>query len=249
MRGVARQRLRAAGENDDLEPRIKGLTMTDLTLYSHPFASFCQKVLIALYDADIPFDDRVTDLSNPDDRAELAALWPMARFPVLVDRTNGVTIPESTIIVEHLAVTRPAARRLLPVDPDAAREARLWDRLFDANVELPMQRIVFDHLRPADKRDPFGVEQARGELRAFYAIAEARLQGREWIAGEFSLADCGAAPALYYAHWVEPLGDRFPNLSAYLRRLAARPSYARVLREAQSFAAYFPVPMPPPDLG
>jgi glutathione S-transferase len=247
MRGVAHQRLRTARENDDLKPRIKGLTMADLTLYSHPFASFCQKVLIALYDADIAFDDRVTDLSNAADRAELEALWPMGRFPVLVDRERGVTIPESTIIIEHLAVTRPAARRLLPVDPDAAREVRLWDRLFDANVELPMQRIVFDHLRPADKRDPFGVDQARGDLRAFYAIAEAQLQGRDWIAGDFSMADCAAAPSLYYAHWVEPLGDGFPNLSAYLRRLAARPSYARVLREAQSFAANFPVPMPQPD--
>lgn len=221
---------------------------TELTLYSHPFASFCQKVLIALYDAEIPFEDRMTDLSKAEDRDALAALWPMGRFPVLVDRARAATIPESTIIIEHLAITRPAARRLIPVDPDAAREVRLWDRLFDMNVELPMQRIVFDHLRPADKRDPYGVEQARSDLKAFYAIAEARMTGREWIAGDFSLADCAAAPSLYYARWVEPLGDGFPNLAAYLRRLAGRASYARVLRDAQPFAGFFPVPMPQPDL-
>ncbi len=125
---------------------------------------------------------------------------------------------------------------------------RLWDRLFDMNAELPMQRIVFDHLRPAENRDPHGVAQARADLRTFYAIAEARLAGRDWVAGDFSMADCAAAPALYYAHWVEPFGGALPNLTAYLKRLAARPSHARVLTDAQPFAGFFPVPMPQPVL-
>ena len=133
--------------------------MHDLTLYSHPFASFCQKVLIALYETGIPFEDRVIDLSSADDRADITAVWPMGRFPVLVDRAKGVTVPESSIIIEHLATHYPSARRLLPADADAAREVRLWDRLFDMNAELPMQRIVFDHLRPAENRDPHGVVQ------------------------------------------------------------------------------------------
>lgn len=222
--------------------------MHDLTLYSHPFASFCQKVLIALYETGIPFEDRVIDLSSADDRADITAVWPMGRFPVLVDRAKGVTVPESSIIIEHLATHYPSARRLLPADADAAREVRLWDRLFDMNAELPMQRIVFDHLRPAENRDPHGVAQARADLRTFYAIAEARLAGRDWVAGDFSMADCAAAPALYYAHWVEPFGGALPNLTAYLKRLAARPSHARVLADAQPFAGFFPVPMPQPVL-
>lgn len=217
-------------------------------LFFHPFASFCQKVLAALHDCDIAFTPRVIDLSQEKDRETLAALSPMGRFPVL--RDMGRVIPESSIIIEHLAETRAAARRLVPQDWAGACEVRLWDRLMDAEVELPMQKIVLDHLRPEALRDATGVAEARATLRRFYGVLEARLAGSAggWIAGAFSMADCGAGPALYYAHWVEPFGPDLPNVLAYLRRLAARPSYARVLAAARDSNGLFPVPIPPPVL-
>lgn len=216
-------------------------------LYFHPFASFCQKVLVALHECGIDFAPRVMDLSQAADRDTLAALSPMGRFPVLVD--GGHAIPESSIIIEHLAETRADARRLVPRSWAEAREVRLWDRLFDAEVELPMQKIVLDHLRPAALRDATGVAEARATLRRFYGVLEARLAtSGDWIAGAFSMADCGAGPALYYAHWVEPFGPGEPNCLAYLRRLAARPSYAHVLAAARDMNGLFPVPVPPPEI-
>ncbi|MFT4149880.1 MAG: glutathione S-transferase family protein [Paracoccaceae bacterium] len=208
------------------------------TLHFHPFSSFCQKVLIALYDTDIEFRPNVVDLGDPDQRAALARLWPMVRFPVL--EVGPRAVPETSVIIEYLADTFAQARRLIPAE--TAAEVRLWDRLFDLYVQLPMQKIVLDHLRPADARDPYGVAEARAALRRFYPVAEARLEGRPWAAGDFSMADCAAAPALYYANRVEPWGAAFPALSGYYDRLAARPSYARVLDEAAPWSHFFPVP-------
>jgi glutathione S-transferase len=218
-----------------------------LERYYHPFASFCQKVLVALHDCDIAFAPRVVDLSQAGDRDMLAALSPMGRFPVLRDGER--VIPESSIIIEHLAETRVEARRLVPRDWAVACAVRLWDRLLDAEAELPMQKIVLDHLRPEALRDATGVAEARATLRRFYGVLETRLGlSGEWIAGDFSMADCGAAPALYYAHWVEPFGADLPNCLAHLRRLAARPSFVRVLAAARDMNGLFPVPMPPPVL-
>lgn len=209
-------------------------------LHFHPFSSFCQKVLIALYDTGIEFLPNLVNLGDEDQRAALQRLWPMVRFPVLEHGARA--LPETSIIIEYLADTFPQARALIPQDAALAREVRLWDRLFDIYVQLPMQKIVLDHLRPADARDPYGVDQAREGLRRFYAIADAHLSGREWAAGGFSMADCAAAPGLYYANRVEPWGADFPALAAYHVRLAARPSYARVLDEAAPFDRFFPVP-------
>ncbi|MDX3885675.1 MAG: glutathione S-transferase family protein [Sphingomonas sp.] len=218
-----------------------------LTLHYHPFSSFCQKVLVALYERDVPFTPRQVDLGDAGERAALAALWPMCRFPVLTDDAAGRAIPESSIIIEYLDGHGAAAAPLIPADPAAAIEVRLMDRLFDHYVELPMQRIVGDHLRPEDKRDPHGVAEVRATLGTAYAMLEERLAGRAWAAGDaFSLADCSAAPALFYAEWVQPFTGDHPALAAYFRRLRDRPSFARVLEEARPYRAYFPVPAPPP---
>jgi glutathione S-transferase len=212
-----------------------------LTLYCHPFAAYCQKVLIALYENDTPFSPHEIDLGDPEQRARLAALWPPTRFPVLVDDDRGVTLPESTIIIEYLAIHHPGRFAAIPADPERALEVRLWDRCFDSFVMLPMQRIVFDRIRPADAKDAYGVGQARATLDMAYAMIEDRMASRTWAAGEaFSLADCAAAPALFYAEWVHPFRDGYPALAAYYARLETRPSFARVIEEARPYRHLFP---------
>jgi glutathione S-transferase len=210
-----------------------------LTLWSHPFASYCQKVLIALYEGAIPFETVLVDLGDPDSRAAFAALWPVALMPVL--RDGDRTIPESSIIIEYLARHHPGERPMLPGDPDLARETRLQDRFFDLYVSTPMQKIVGDRLRPAGARDPFGVDAARKSLATAYGMIEARMASRTWAMGDaFTMADCAAAPALWYADLVAPLGHAHPHTRAYLDRLRARPSCARVLEEAEPYRDNFP---------
>ncbi|MEQ1507062.1 MAG: glutathione S-transferase family protein [Myxococcota bacterium] len=222
-------------------------------LYFHPLASYCHKVLVALYQAEIPFRPIEVDLGDPVQRAALAALWPIGKFPVLVDRLRGVTVPESTTILEHLAL-HGGAPALVPSDPDRALEVRAQDRFFDLYVHEPMQRIIADLLRPEGSRDPIGVAQARALTDAAYDLAEARMDGRTFAVGDgFTMADCAAAPALFYANLSHPLGPTRPNLTAYLARLMARPSFARVLREARPWFPYYPlrdrIPVAYPELG
>jgi glutathione S-transferase len=217
-----------------------------LTLYFHPLASFCHKVLIALYENGTAFVPVTVDLGNPDDRAALKALWPLAKFPVLVD--GGRVIPETSIIIEYLQAHHPGPVRLLPDDPDDRLDVRLWDRVFDLYVSQPMQAIVGDRLRPEGAADPQGVAEARAALQAAYDLIEGRMAGRDWAAGTgFSLADCAAAPGLFYAAIVEPFGPARPALSAYFDRLMARPSVVRVLDEARPWFKLFPYreAMPP----
>ena len=210
-----------------------------LTLHYHPFAAYCQKVLVALYENGTPFDRVEVDLGDPGQRAALAALWPPTLFPVLVD--GATVLPESTIIIEYVATRHKGAFAAVPDDPDAALETRLWDRVFDTQVMAPMQRIVFDRIRPAEAKDPFGVAQARAVLDTSYRMLDERMAERTWAAGEdFSLADCAAAPALRYADMVHPLRDEYPALGAYLGRLEARASFARVLEEAEPYRHLFP---------
>jgi len=207
-----------------------------LTLHYHPLASFCWKPLIALYEADIPFERVEVDLSDPAQRERLARLWAPAKFPVLEDHARQRVVPESTIVIEHLAQHYPSARSLVPADPDRAREARLWDRYFDGYVHVHMQKIVLDRLRPADQRDAYGVAEARAALESAYATLEVELARKPWAAGEtFTLADCSAFPALFYATMQVPLGAAHPSVANYLARLQARPSIARVLREAEPY--------------
>lgn len=220
--------------------KSNGRDMT-LKLYYHPFASFCQKALIAFYENDIAFEPVLVDLGDPDSRAAFAAVWPLAKFPVLRDEARGLTIPESTTVIEYLAQTFPGGVRLIPSDPADALQARLWDRFHDNYVAAPMQKIVADRLRPAGSEDPQGVVEARAQLDVAYGIIETEMAAKTWAAGDaFTLADCAAAPALYYANLVQPFDGERPHLQAYFDRLLARASFARVVEEAKPYRPLFP---------
>lgn len=211
-----------------------------MILYHHPLSSFCWKVLIALYEADVSFEPRVVNLGDPADRAAFQAVWPLARFPVLRDEARGRTIPESSIIVEYLARTEPTAATLVSSDADVALRTRLLDRLIDDTIHRPLQQVVADRLRPQDQRDPYGVDKAKNLIRTGYDLVAPMIAGPWAMGDDFTLADCAAVPALYYADYAVSLVDR-PELAAYLARLKARPSVARVLREAEPFLQYFPL--------
>ena len=217
-----------------------------LTLFAHPFSSYCQKALVALYENGTPFTLRLLERADPATFAEFAALWPLKRFPLLVD--EGRPIAEATIIIEHLGLHHPGPVRLIPDDPAAALEVRFVDRFFDNYVQTPQQRIIFDAIREEGERDGKGVADARAMLDTAYGWLEQRLAGREWAAGErFSLADCAAAPALFYADWTHPIGAAFPNVRAYRSRLNARPSFARAIDEARPYRPLFPLGAPDRD--
>ena len=214
-----------------------------LILYAHPLSSFCQKVFVAFYEHGTPFTMRLVGTGDPAAAAELERLWPMGKFPVLRDESLGLTVAESSLIIDHID-RHYAGARLIPEDPDAARPVQLWDRFFDNYVEHPMQAVVADALRPADKRDPFGVDQAKATLAKAYTVADAQLERREWVAADqFTMADCAAAPGLFYANLILPFADH-PNLAAYFSRLVARPSFARAIDEARPYHHLFPLGMP-----
>jgi glutathione S-transferase len=213
-----------------------------LVLYYHPLASFCHKVLVALYENATAFEGRIVDLSDEASSAELRALWPMGKFPVLRDEDRGRTVPETSIIIEYLNQHHPGPVELIPADPERALQARLWDRFFDLYVSVPMQKIVGDRLRPSGQSDSAGVDQAKDTLRQAYAAAERQLENRTWAIGDtFSMADCAAAPALFYADIVLPFSPSHPNTAAYFRRLTERSSFARVLAEARPYFHMFPL--------
>jgi glutathione S-transferase len=212
-----------------------------LTLHFHPLASYCHKVLIALYEDDTPFTPNTVDLGNETERAALLKLWPIGKFPVLQDDARNQTVPESTVIIEYLDRCYPGRTQFIPAEFDRAWQTRLRDRFYDLYVHEPMQKIVGDRLRPPDKRDPHGVEEARARLTTSYDMIDREMATRAWAVGDaFGLADCAAAPALFYANEVMPFGESHKNLAAYLGRLKARPSYARVLVEAEPYFAMFP---------
>ena len=214
------------------------------TLFAHPFSSYCQKVLIALYENATPFDLRL--LADAEAMAELAALWPLQRFPVL--RDAGQTVLEASIIIEHLALHHPGPVRLIPEDPRAALEVRMLDRCFDNYVMTPMQAVVFDHRRAPEERNARDVADARAMLDTAYRWLDERMATRHWAAGDaFSLADCAAAPALFYADWTHPIAAEFTHLLAYRHRLLARPSFARAVDEARPYRALFPLGAPDRD--
>ena len=217
-----------------------------MKLYAHPFSSYCQKVLIALYENDTPFEFRMLAPGDERAAAEHEALWPLKRMPVLVD--DGRTVVEASIIIEHLGLHHPGPVRLIPEDPRAALDVRMMDRFFDNYVMTPMQKIVFDSIRAAEHRDRQGVAEARELLDTAYRWLDDAMAGREWAAGDaFSLADCAAAPALFYADWVHPIGKAFSNVHAYRRRLLARPSFARAVDEARPYRPLFPLGAPDRD--
>ena len=212
-----------------------------LMLHFHPLASYCWKVLIALYEAEAPFESTIVDLGDARSRAAFLQLWPVGKMPVLTDTGRQATVPESTIIIEYLATYYPGRSELIPADLDMARRVRLADRFYDLYVHEHMQKIVGDRLRPSGQKDPFGVEHARASLAAAYTIIDDDMASKYWATGQsFTLADCAAFPALYYANKVAPFPGNFTNLAGYFERLSQRPSVMRVLREAEPYFAMFP---------
>lgn len=217
-----------------------------MKLYAHPFSSYCQKVLIALYENKTPFEFRMLAPGDEEAAAEHEALWPLKRIPVLVD--NGRTVVEATIIVEYLDLYHPGAVRLVPEDPRSALDVRMMDRFFDNYIMTPMQKVVSDSIRSAENRDRQGVAEARKLLDTAYRWLDTTMTEREWAAGgAFSLADCASAPALFYADWVQPIGEAFANVRAYRQRLLARPSCARAVDEARPYRPLFPLGAPDRD--
>ena len=212
-----------------------------LKLYFHPLSSFCWKALIALYENGTPFTPVSVDLSNEIERAALLKLWPIGKFPVLRDDATDRTVPESSIIIEYLDNQYPGPTRFIPAEARLALQTRPRDRFYDLYVHLPMQKIVGDRFRPEGSKDPHGVTEAKARIQSCYAMIDKEVAARTWAMGDaFTIADCAASPALFYANKVVPFGDAHTNLAAYFERLKARPSFARVLKEAEPYFAMFP---------
>lgn len=212
-----------------------------LTLYYHPLSSFCQKVLIALYENETAFAPRIVDLADDADRAAFLKVWPIGKFPVLRDDARALTIPESSIIIEYLANHYPGRTRLIFANADLACDTRMHDRFYDLYVNEPMQKIVTDRRRPPESKDPYGVEHAKARLTEAYAVIEQEMASKTWAMGDaFSMADCAAAPALFYANMVMPFKTTHGNVAGYFERLMQRPSFARAIKEAQPYLALFP---------
>jgi glutathione S-transferase len=217
-----------------------------LQLFGHPFSSYTMKALVALYENETPFDFRVLGPDQPDNTAELVRRWPIARFPLLVD--GETTVVETSAIIEHLAAFHPGPMMLIPADMKEAVPVRMLDRVFDSHVMTPVQTIVFDARRPEEVRDPYGVSQAKTALETIYAWLDHTLAGRRWAAGDaFSMADAAAAPSLFYADWVHPIGENRTTLKAYRARLLARPSFARCVDDARPYRPFFPLGAPDRD--
>lgn len=215
-----------------------------LELFAHPFSSYCQKALIAFYENDVSFTYRMMEEEGVG--AELASLWPIKKFPIL--RDDGRVILEASIIIEHLQVRHPGPVNLIPDDLDLAVETRMLDRFFDNYVMTPQGKFVSDALRPPESRDPYGVQEARKMLDTSYAWVDQRMKGRTWAVGDrFTLADCAAAPSLFYADWTHRIPAQYEHLVAYRSRLLQRPSFARAVDEARRFRHYFPLGAPDRD--
>jgi glutathione S-transferase len=217
-----------------------------MKLYAHPFSSYCQKVLIALYENAVPFEFCQLGPDAAQIGAEFAALWPLQKMPVLFD--DGQAVMEATIIIEYLGLRHPGPVQLIPADPRAALEARFLDRVYDNYVMTPMQRIVANSLRGEADRNEFNVTEAKSLLDRAYRWCNDQMQGREWALGDvFSLADCAAAPSLFYADWAHPIDAEFTALRAYRQRLLARPSMVRAVDEARPYRSFFPLGAPDRD--
>jgi glutathione S-transferase len=212
-----------------------------LTFYFHPLSSYCMKALVALYETDTPFTPHMVDLGDERASADFKKIWPIGKFPVLRDSARDRTVPESSIIIEYLAQYYPGRTQLVPADPELARQVRFHDRFFDLHVHEHMGKVITDRLRPAGKNDTFGVEQARAKLATACGMIEQGIAGKTWVMGDaFTMADCSAAPALFYADKVMPLAGTYKNTAAYLDRLMARPSFARALKEAEPYFKFIP---------
>jgi glutathione S-transferase len=214
---------------------------TMLVLHGHPLSTFVMKVEMALYELGTPFELQLLNLGDTDHRDRFFALWPLGKMPVLRDEARGETVPETSAIVEYLETYHPGRVALSPRDPDLAWRARLAQQVFDLHLQVPMQKIVADILRPEGGKDPIGVAEARAALGRALDLVDRQMADRSWALGEtFSVADCAAAPALFYADKVMPFAATHPNAWAYLQRLEARPSFARALEDAAPYFHMFP---------
>jgi glutathione S-transferase len=212
-----------------------------LTLHYHPLASFCHKVQIALYENGTPFTPVIVDLGDERSRTQLEAIWPVAKMPVLVDEARERVVPETSIIIEYLDQNYFRDVPMLSLDPDIALDIRLWDRFFDLYVQEPMQTIVADRMRAPEDKNLIDLAQAKTRLATSYRMIDDRMATRRWAGGEaFSMVDCAAAPALFYAGIVAPFPEAFRHLEAYFERLLARPSVKRTIDEARPFFDLFP---------
>jgi glutathione S-transferase len=217
-----------------------------LALYGHPFSSYTQKVLIALYENTTPFEFRSIGPDEPQNSAEWLGRWPLRKFPLLVDGERNVV--ETSIIIEYLQLMHPGPVHLLPADPQAALEVRFLDRFFDLHVMDAVQHAVNGALTGDAVKRKDGLALSVSKLDLAYAWLEGHLAGRTWAAGpNFTMADCAAAPALFYADWTHRIGAAFPVLRAYRARLLARPSFARAVDEARQFRPLFPLGAPDRD--
>jgi glutathione S-transferase len=217
-----------------------------LQLFGHPFSSYTQKALIAFYENDTPFEFRMLSSDEPENGAEFARLWPIQRFPILVDGDR--TILEATTIIEYLEAHHPGRTVLIPRDPAEAVEVRMMDRVFDNYVMTPQGGIVFNAIRQEKDRDPYGVEQNRKMLETAYAWLDQRMTGRSWAVGDsFTLADCAAAPSLFYADWTHRIDPKFGALLAYRQRLLAHPSVVRAVDGGRPYRHFFPLGAPDRD--
>jgi len=208
-----------------------------LTLYGHPISSFTWKVLMALYENDTLFDFITVDQNT---YADFIGKWPMGKFPILIDSDRKSMTTETSVIIEYLDVYYPGVTRFIPQDIGAALEVRRWDRVFD-HINTTMSKVVVDNIRPDGQRDPFGVDEARRVVHAAYGIVETQLNNRAFAVGDnFTMADCAAAPALWYATRNVPLENKYPRIAAYLERLKARPSFARAVKESEPLFHMYP---------
>jgi glutathione S-transferase len=211
-----------------------------LTLHYHPLSSYCWKALVALYESDTPFTPKMVNLGDEAERAALLGLWPIGKFPVLQDDLRDAIVPESSILIEYVEMHYPGRTRLLP-EGDLGLQTRLRDRFYDLHVHQHMQKIVGDRLVSAGMKDPHGVAAARSKLTVAYDMIERQMTTGRWAMGEtFTLADCAAGPALYYANRVQPFADGHGHVAAYLDRLLDRPSFVRVMKQAEPYAHMFP---------
>lgn len=211
-----------------------------ITFYGHQFSAYCQKALVAFYEHGVDYTLRPIDFEDSEILAEFEKIWPLKRMPVIIDA--GRTIIESSVIIEHIDVHYNAGHQLVPHNPVKALETRFMDRFFDNYISTPQMTVVFDVLRDPKDRDPYGVSKAKDLLETSYGWLNAQMADRHWAAGDdFTLADCAAGPALFYAHWTHPIDRKYSHLHAYRDRLMARPSFARCIKEAKPFRHLFPL--------
>lgn len=222
-----------------------------LVLYGHPFSSYTQKVLVALFENQVDHAFLSLDPGAPgqaENAADWLQRWPLRKFPLLVD--GGRSVVESSVIIEYLQLAHPGSVRLLPEDPLAALDVRFLDRFFDLHIMSPVQRAVSGALTGDAGKTEDARRHAVEKLELAYAWLEGHLaaDGRTWAAGEdFTLADCAAAPSLFYADWTHPISASFPAVRAYRGRLLARPSFARAVDGGRPFRHYFPLGAPDRD--